>query len=110
MPQLSATSLKAAPSLESHFLAGAGEDKAATSDLIPGGERECGISESSAEHFGTRPQMAIDVKVIKVKRSESRYGKPMWILNSAGGDSVYGIDNMLAGRPWNNGESTRKPL
>ena len=46
--------------------------------------------------------MAIDVKVIKVKRSESRHGKPMWILNTAGGDSIYVFDNMLAGRPWNN--------
>ena len=46
--------------------------------------------------------MAIDVKVIKVKRLESRHGKPMWILNTAGGDSIYVFDNMLAGRPWNN--------
>ena len=46
--------------------------------------------------------MAIDVKVIKVKRSENRYGKPMWILNTAGGDSIYVFDNMLAGPPWNN--------
>ena len=26
----------------------------------------------------------------------------MWILNTAGGDSIYVFDNMLAGRPWNN--------
>ena len=39
--------------------------------------------------------MAIDVKVIKVKRSDSRHGKPMWILNTAGGDSIYIFDNML---------------
>ena len=45
--------------------------------------------------------MAIDVKVIKVKRLESRHGKPMWILNTAGGDSIYVFDNMLEGPPWN---------
>ena len=44
--------------------------------------------------------MAIDVKIIKVKRSENRYGKPMWILNTAGGDSIYVFDNMLEGPPW----------
>ena len=46
--------------------------------------------------------MVIGVKVIKVKRSESRPGKPMWILNTVGGDSIYVFDNLLAGRPWNN--------
>ena len=44
--------------------------------------------------------MAIDVKVIKVTRSENRYGNPMWILNTAGGDSIYVFDNMLEGPPW----------
>ena len=44
--------------------------------------------------------MAIDVKVIKVTRSENRYGKPMWILNTAGGDSIFVFDNMLEGPPW----------
>ena len=46
--------------------------------------------------------MAIDVKVIKVTRSENRYGKPMWILNTAGGDSIYVFDNMLEGHPGTN--------
>ena len=44
--------------------------------------------------------MATDVKVIKVTRSENRYGNPMWILNTAGGDSIYVFDNMLEGPPW----------
>ena len=51
--------------------------------------------------------MAIGVKVIKVKRSESRHGKPMWILNTAGGDSIYVFDNLLAGRPWNNSSNLK---
>ena len=44
--------------------------------------------------------MAIDVKVIKVTRLENRYGKPMWILHTAGGDSIYAFDNMLEGPTW----------
>ncbi len=44
--------------------------------------------------------MATDVKVIKVTRSENRYGSPMWILNTAGGDSIYVFDNMLERPPW----------
>ena len=44
--------------------------------------------------------MAIDVKVVKVTRLENRYGKPMWILHTAGGDNIYVFDNMLEGPTW----------
>ena len=44
--------------------------------------------------------MATDVKVIRVTRSENRYGNPMWILNTAGEDSIYVFDNMLERSPW----------
>ncbi len=44
--------------------------------------------------------MATDVKAVKVTRLENRYGNPMWILHTAGGDNIYVFDNMLERPPW----------
>ena len=46
--------------------------------------------------------MLTDMKVIAVRRSETRQGNPMWTLQTAGGDRINVFDNMLERAPWDN--------